>query len=401
MDLPVNSLDGNDASGVESLGHQDEVVIAVLGSTGSGKSSFIKLVTGDASIGIGDSLESETLDVKTFPFHDPTSGRKVIIVDTPGFDDSRAGVTDTDVLKKIANFLVGEYDKDRKLNGLIYFQRISDPRFGGQAGSNLRMFKKLCGEEPFKNVVVVTTFWDRVASEQEGSKREEELKSKFFRDLVGGGARFMRHDRTAESAQKVLGHIFTLVPTNVQIQEEIRVQGKSLEDTAAGSMRREEVEEIMARHKQEVADLKAEMATIRRNDEEARRELEAERDKLQQELARWQSEISVLKKGLDDEKNWREQLQAEIGRLGPPPYGENVLADERKKREEAEKRAEAADRAKEMAENQLQDEHNKSYKRKGVELANEVKWLPNFVLKPTFGAIGFGIDMATGRRIRH
>ena len=32
-------------------------------------------------------------------------GRRVTLVDTPGFDDSRQGVTDTDILAKIANFL--------------------------------------------------------------------------------------------------------------------------------------------------------------------------------------------------------------------------------------------------------------------------------------------------------
>jgi len=31
--------------------------------------------------------------------------RRVTFVDTPGFDDSREGETDTDVLKKIASFL--------------------------------------------------------------------------------------------------------------------------------------------------------------------------------------------------------------------------------------------------------------------------------------------------------
>jgi len=33
------------------------------------------------------------------------NGRCVTFVDTPGFDDSHEGETDTDVLKKIASFL--------------------------------------------------------------------------------------------------------------------------------------------------------------------------------------------------------------------------------------------------------------------------------------------------------
>ena len=69
-------------------------------------SQFIKLLSGDTSIVIGDNLESETSDIQVIPFVDRATGRNVTIVDTPGFDDSRKGVTDTDILKKIANFLV-------------------------------------------------------------------------------------------------------------------------------------------------------------------------------------------------------------------------------------------------------------------------------------------------------
>jgi len=41
-------------------------------------------------------------------FRDPDSGRKVTIVDTPGFDDSRPNLSNTDILKKITDFLLEE-----------------------------------------------------------------------------------------------------------------------------------------------------------------------------------------------------------------------------------------------------------------------------------------------------
>ncbi|KAJ6536247.1 P-loop containing nucleoside triphosphate hydrolase protein, partial [Mycena capillaripes] len=229
----------------------------VMGSTGTGKSSFIQLITGDDSINIGESLESETFEVKDFRFVDHT-GRKVRIIDTPGFDDSRPGFTDTDILKGIVGFLLKEYDQKRKLNGLIYLQRISDPRFGGQSGRNLKIFRELCGTDSYKNVVVMTTFWDQV-DETKGGTREAQLKAKFFKPFVDGGARFMRHNLTIESAHAVLEHVHTLVPTNVGIVNEIRIEGKKLEDTAAGSVRREEVDQLIAKHKEVVAELQAQM----------------------------------------------------------------------------------------------------------------------------------------------
>ncbi|KAJ3727275.1 hypothetical protein DFJ43DRAFT_965813, partial [Lentinula guzmanii] len=185
------------------------------------------------------------------------SGRKVVLVDTPGFDDSRDGRTDTEILRKISEFMISEYDQHRKLNGSIFFHRMSDPRFGGQSRRSL---SELCGAATFKNIVVLTTFWDRV-NEQEGLAREEELKSNsnFFKDLVDGGARFIRHDRENNGARQVLDHIFTLVPTTVQIQKEIREEGKSQEEIAAGSAQREEINRMVAKHKKEMDDLNIEI----------------------------------------------------------------------------------------------------------------------------------------------
>ncbi|KAJ7876309.1 hypothetical protein B0H14DRAFT_2200783, partial [Mycena olivaceomarginata] len=93
---------------------------------------------------------------------------------------------------------------------------------------------ELCGTDSYKNVVVMTTFWDQV-NETKGATHEAQLKSKFFKAFVDGGTRFMRHDLTIESACAVLEHVHTLIPTNLGIVNEIRVEGKKLEDTAAGS----------------------------------------------------------------------------------------------------------------------------------------------------------------------
>jgi len=65
---------------------------------------FIRLLTGDENVMIGQDIESETRDVQAWIFGEE-SGRKVAVVDTPGFDDTRDDMTDTEVLKKIADFL--------------------------------------------------------------------------------------------------------------------------------------------------------------------------------------------------------------------------------------------------------------------------------------------------------
>jgi len=111
------------------------------------------------------------------------------------------------------------------------------------------MFRELCGQTAYKNVVILTTYWDQVST-HEGVRREAQLKSKFFAKLVEGGAHFMRHDRTVESAHKVLQHIFPMPPTVTPLQKEIRKGGKSLEKTAARSAHSEEVGDGLANYKE-------------------------------------------------------------------------------------------------------------------------------------------------------
>lgn len=149
----------------------------------------------------------------------------------------------------------------------------------------------------------------------------------------------MRHDRAIESTRQVLRHIFTLDPVIAQIQRDIREEGTSLEDTAAGSVLREEVERIIAKYREEVADLKAELVTINKSSEAMRRELRDERATLQQELARWERERSELKKGLGEAKISRERLEVETSTLQTQLVGVNLKARqerERSAREEAE-----------------------------------------------------------------
>ena len=73
--------------------------------------------------------------MQVIQFHDPDSGRKVTFVDTPGFDDSRGSddssgldnscpkFSDTDILKRIADFLLQEYVYLSNFNPLLHVLR--------------------------------------------------------------------------------------------------------------------------------------------------------------------------------------------------------------------------------------------------------------------------------------
>ena len=69
---------------------------------------------------------------------------------------------------------------------------------------DLAVLKGLCGDENMKNIVLVTTMWDESQDESIGSKREEELLSTFWKDMVCLGSRTCRFQGTRESAWEII-----------------------------------------------------------------------------------------------------------------------------------------------------------------------------------------------------
>ena len=134
--------------------------------------------------------------------------------------------------------------------------------------------------------------WDKVTPE-EGSRREQELMSSntLFKPMLDGGAIMIRHDRTAESADKVINYLLGRGATTPQIVREL-VEEKTLEMTAAGGELRSEVEELMNKNNEEIKSLKVEMKLA------AKREFAEERQSTNHRLAKLMAELDELKRGI-------------------------------------------------------------------------------------------------------
>ncbi|KAF2807133.1 P-loop containing nucleoside triphosphate hydrolase protein [Mytilinidion resinicola] len=209
-----------------------DVFIAVMGVTGAGKSTFISKCC-KKRIAIGHNLQACTSTVDVYPCK-ISGSTTVYLVDTPGFDDTNR--SDTEVLREIATWLTDSYAAEVKLNGIIYLHRISDVRMQGSAKKNLFMFKKLCGPNALKNVILATTMWDSVR-EADGAARESELISTpgFWGWMVSQGSKVYRHSGSTRSA---FGLIQTLMQDNARItldlQQQMVNEKKDLDDTDAG-----------------------------------------------------------------------------------------------------------------------------------------------------------------------
>ncbi|KHE87552.1 hypothetical protein GE21DRAFT_1331765 [Neurospora crassa] len=272
-----------------------DIIVAVMGMTGSGKSTFISHCMGvDLGI-VGHGLQgcTQAVDFYVFPYSESVN---VYLVDTPGFDDTN--LTDSDVLKAIGTWMGDTYSKDIKLNGIIYLHRITDPRMVGSAKKNLFIFKKLCGENALKNVTLATTMWEAVQP-SDGERREHELleTQDFWGYMRSKGAKVERHYNNRESAMRILSKFFTEEQVVTAMQEELVNGKKKLSDTEAGIELNSEYRKMEEKLKREwqstVEELKE--AQKQKDDESAMRleEYQKQVDDKMAQLLRQREELNV------------------------------------------------------------------------------------------------------------
>ena len=182
----------------------------------------------------------------------------VILVDTPGFNDTER--SDTEILYSLAEWMKDSYDEKMLLSGIIYLHSISDARMTNSSLQNLRMFRKLCGDDNLKNVVLVTTKWG-ITPEEDAHRRERDLTSEtgFWGTMIAAGSSVRRFENSTASAKALVEDILyggeRFMPT---IQKEV-VQGKKLADTEAGAFINKALNELQERYEEEKEVLKQEV----------------------------------------------------------------------------------------------------------------------------------------------
>ena len=194
----------------------------------------------------------------------------MILVDTPGFNDTNViERNDTKILAQIVDWMKASYG-EKKLSGIIYLHSISDVRMTGASITNLRMFRKLVGDENLNNVILATTRWG-VTPYEDAVRREEELcnQDAFWKSMIAGGSgsKVRRFENTAASAAELVKEVLqmgqeTFVP---QIQKEVVLQGKNLSSTGAGEYIDRALNEQKRKYEEEKSALKEEIEWARKN----------------------------------------------------------------------------------------------------------------------------------------
>ena len=155
------------------------------------------------------------------------------------------------------------------------------------------MFYEMCGANSLQNVVIVTTMWDKV-TEKEGSQHEEELKSEdgLFKSWMDAGqATMMRHERTANTANKVVNHFLAKDATKPRIIYELVEEQKTLIETAAGRELHNEINGFIESSQKNIESLAAD---VQKQFADVQKELAEESKK----MARLSKELEELKRGV-------------------------------------------------------------------------------------------------------
>ncbi|KAH8103310.1 P-loop containing nucleoside triphosphate hydrolase protein [Cristinia sonorae] len=330
---------------------EQELTVAVMGATGTGKSTFVNLASG-SNFQVGEGLKSCTPVVQiSEPF--VLSGRRMRLIDTPGFDDTTK--SDSEVLRMIADFLADSYRQNKKLSGIIYMHRISDTRMTGVSKRNFGMFRSLCGEKTLRNVLLVTNMWGEV-QQSVGEARERELATDdiLFKPVLDKGAHMVRNMHTVQSAHEILQRFVDNPPEALAIQKEIVDEGRAVNNTTAGvDLRKDmdlEIEEAKRKQEEELRRVREAMEAEARAQEKRRvEEMERARREMEEKMRRAQEAHAREMARQAEERQRQEKARIELERVRQQQLEAQRRVEEEQKRlrVEMERKAqqEAAERA--------------------------------------------------------
>ncbi|KAF2690593.1 hypothetical protein K458DRAFT_473787 [Lentithecium fluviatile CBS 122367] len=346
----------------------DDVVIAVMGVTGSGKTTFVNHFA-DYELEVGHGLDSCTQSVQVVPCTLP--GRKrIYLADTPGFDDSLR--TDSEILRLVAAWLNQAHKSHIKLTGIVYLHRILDVKVGGSGVKNLRMFKRLCGDDGLKSVCLVTTMWE-TTSKEIAETRESELQNKavFWKPMIDQGSKVFRQDSGQTSGLKILKYLIDRKqPVTLDIQREMVDQNLQLGQTGAGAEVASEVEKAKQYYDKRLKELQDELAeALSKQDHDRKEEIEEAKAEFESRIQRGQDELRRMQAN-------SEQLYEEMKQRHEKEMEEMVKSIREKELAIQESRTQV---------NMLKESHEKDMELQKMRL--QLQWKEKYY-KMMYGSIG-------------
>ncbi|TEB18245.1 hypothetical protein FA13DRAFT_1803900 [Coprinellus micaceus] len=212
------------------------IIILLLGRSGAGKSHFINVAAGKKIASVSGSLTADKNELVVQHFtidnrqpRNPNSPDKLILVDTPGFDNYYREVNDATILQRISEWLTSRCSLDARFGGVIYFHDITQDR-GAMEYNHTWPAAYLTDPEPVRHLLLATAKWDRVPAHPHAAnyeEREDILSRTVWSRMLARGARVARFANTTDSAWMVLSQLLELQPLDLHILQKDLMRIKS------------------------------------------------------------------------------------------------------------------------------------------------------------------------------
>ena len=262
---------------------------------------------------------SETQDVQVYELYH--NSRHIILVDTPGFDDSQKG--DAEILELLANWFAISYYFKQALVGVIYLHPITDNRMRDSTRRNIDLFQKLCGLEAMKTVTLITTMWDKDSSKEEQTylNREEYLKETSWITMTTRGAAVLRSRNKKTDMPALIDKILSKCsPVKLTVQTQLVDDKLTLADTDPGKVL---MKNIRTSHNDKIGEMQAIKELCREYQADGQRH-----EKLEARLAQILEEIQAEEHARKRLETWTFESvvtgilgTAMVGGLGAGVYG--------------------------------------------------------------------------------
>lgn len=187
----------------------------------------------------------------------------------------------------------------------------------GSAKRNLTLFKKLCGDDALKRVILATTMWDRVEREV-AIRREEELVSteEFWGWMVGKGSRVHQHHNEKATARQIINQLVEFeAPGAVSLQKQLVDDGLTLDKTSAGVELQSELVKERERWKKELEEVEKNMKTaMEEKDAETEKIMGEERDRYTSMIKKAEGKTAALRLTVENLITQRDKRVARMER---------------------------------------------------------------------------------------
>jgi hypothetical protein len=114
------------------------------------------------------------------------------------------------ILQDIVKWLADKgFLKKYQLDGLIMLHPITMNRVGGTEKRRTRLLQKILGEKAYERIIIATTMWDDMKSEEAMQSRLDGRKAEggVWAELVGKGTQIVQHQNNQTSAHNIIRQI--------------------------------------------------------------------------------------------------------------------------------------------------------------------------------------------------